>query len=225
MADTQFSTVLSFQPKPNAYQFIDWQNRVVGLLTVLGYAGNREWFCKCKCGIVIKVKSSYLSVNRPHHGHCPLRIQRRGGRKTHGEAHKTPEWAAYARAKNRCNNPTNASYPRYGGRGIEFLFNSYEEFLNDIGRRPTPQHSLDRIDNSKNYEKGNVQWATAKQQAQNTRQTRLITVNGETRCISSWARKINVSQSAICRRLNHYGWCCQCSILPKGSNCPHKIIK
>ncbi|MET8113722.1 hypothetical protein [Streptomyces prasinus] len=75
----------------------------------------------------------------------------------------------------RCENPNNHAYARYGGRGIsvhpEWRAN-FGAFLRDVGRRPSPDLSLDRIDNDGNYEPGNVRWATAKQQANNRRPLR-----------------------------------------------------
>jgi hypothetical protein len=81
----------------------------------------------------------------------------------------SPEYMAYAAAKRRCNNPNNASYKWYGGRGIKFKFSSFAEFLKCVGRRPTKRHSLDRINNNRHYEEGNVKWATKREQIKNRR--------------------------------------------------------
>ena len=72
----------------------------------------------------------------------------------------------------RCTDPNHISYPNYGGRGIAvdpLWLVSFDAFLKDVGERPSPQHSLDRIENSKNYVPGNVRWATSKEQANNRR--------------------------------------------------------
>jgi hypothetical protein len=70
------------------------------------------------------------------------------------------EYNAYIDAKQRCTNPKNGSYRNYGGRGIQFLFTSFEQFIKHIGPKPTPQHSLDRFPNNDgHYEPGNVRWA------------------------------------------------------------------
>jgi hypothetical protein len=74
------------------------------------------------------------------------------------------EHTAYANAKNRCNNPNNAQYKRYGGRGIRFVFNDFREFMEHIGPKVSPDLTLDRIENEGNYEKGNIAWATRKEQ-------------------------------------------------------------
>lgn len=81
------------------------------------------------------------------------------------------EYRAYHHAKNRCNNPKDKGYKYYGGRGIEFRFTSFEEFIAHIGPRPSPKHSLDRIDNDGHYEPGNVRWATKEEQMCNLRRS------------------------------------------------------
>jgi hypothetical protein len=82
---------------------------------------------------------------------------------------QTPEYVAYNHALARCRNITLKSYPDYGGRGIKFLFESFEQFLAEIGPRPTPKHSLDRKDNNSHYAPGNVRWATRQEQVANRR--------------------------------------------------------
>jgi len=93
-------------------------------------------------------------------------------RLTHGERRPlTPEYRAWRNARNRCLNPRSARFKDWGGRGIKFLFNSYKEFLADVGRRPSPKHMLDRIDNDGHYEPGNMRWTTASESGKNRRMT------------------------------------------------------
>jgi len=80
-----------------------------------------------------------------------------------------PEYQVYAVAKQRCTNPKSQRWESHGGRGIKFLFNSFKEFIEYIGRRPEGDYSLERIDNNGNYEKGNVKWATRSEQQKNKR--------------------------------------------------------
>jgi hypothetical protein len=77
-----------------------------------------------------------------------------------------PEQIAFRDALRRCTNPNVDNYKDYGGRGIKFLFTSFEQFFAEIGPRPEGM-TLDRIDNDGNYEPGNVRWATRSQQRQN----------------------------------------------------------
>jgi hypothetical protein len=81
----------------------------------------------------------------------------------------SPENRAYHAAKQRCNNPKSNSYSDYGARGIEFRFNSYKEFLADIGPKPSAKHQLDRKNNNGHYEVGNVRWVTRDVQMGNRR--------------------------------------------------------
>ena len=88
----------------------------------------------------------------------------------------SPEYAAYHNAKARCRNPKVEFYPYYGGRGIEFRFNSFEEWFAELGPRPEgvdedgkALYSVDRIDPDGHYEVGNVRWATREQQRANRR--------------------------------------------------------
>lgn len=78
-----------------------------------------------------------------------------------------PSYRSYIHLRERCNNPNNKDYARYGGRGIKCLWNSFIEFITDMGMRPTSSHSIDRIDNNGNYEASNCRWATVAQQASN----------------------------------------------------------
>jgi len=100
---------------------------------------------------------------------------------THGERSRdivggqTPEYLAWLAMKARCRNVNNSSYSNYGGRGIRVCdrwCESFEAFLTDVGRKPTPTHSLDRINNDGNYEPGNVRWATRHEQRVNQRPVR-----------------------------------------------------
>jgi len=88
--------------------------------------------------------------------------------RTHG-MWNSPEYAIYMAAKQRCVNPNNPAYSDYGARGIRFLFSNFIEFYNELGPRRSVLHSIDRINNNGNYEKGNVRWATRSEQRRNRR--------------------------------------------------------
>lgn len=77
-----------------------------------------------------------------------------------GNVKQNPAYKCFTNAKQRCTNPNSISYKNYGGRGIKFLYTSFEEFLNDVGPRPSMSHTLERINNNGHYEIGNVVWAT-----------------------------------------------------------------
>jgi len=90
--------------------------------------------------------------------------------------------------RNRCRNPRNTAYKDYGGRGITVCerWNLYEDFLQDMGRRPSGEHSIDRIDNDGPYSPENCRWVLTVVQVRNRRTTRLITVGSETRALFEW---------------------------------------
>jgi hypothetical protein len=99
----------------------------------------------------------------------------------HGESSDpTPEYEAWHQMKSRCLNPADKRYQQYGARGIgvcEQWIYSYGNFLAYMGRRPSPDYSLDRIDNDGNYEPGNCRWATRSEQQQNKRVSILMNTN------------------------------------------------
>jgi len=114
----------------------------------------------------------------------------------------TPELRTYYKAKERCNNPNYKQYLNYGGRGIKFLYASFNEFLNDVGDRPSDKHSIDRIDNNGHYQKGNCKWSTSKEQSRNRKSTYLY--NGETAKDASI--RLGGCTRTVDARIRLYGW-------------------
>ena len=121
-----------------------------------------------------------------------------------GKNGRTSEYIAWCSLKGRCLNPNDAGYKNYGGRGIRICdrwLNSFPNFLEDMGERPTKKHSIDRIDNDGNYESGNCRWATRLEQGRNKRNVRLITINGKTKCITEWVEFLGLNQNDVDRDL------------------------
>lgn len=125
---------------------------------------------------------------------------------THGMT-KTITYSSWRSMRSRCNNPKDASYARYGGAGVYVCerWSSFECFLEDMGERPSLEHSLDRIDNSKGYEPNNCRWASILQQHNNRGDNRVLEFNGESLTLAEWARKLGVNRLTIVGRLN-LGW-------------------
>lgn len=111
---------------------------------------------------------------RPNGTAAGLSPPKTPGRKTnfkHGLIHVS-EYKVWSAMKDRCLNPSSSNYPRWGGRGIKIhpaWIDDFPAFLADVGPRPTPQHTLDRVDNDGNYAPGNVRWATPQEQSANRR--------------------------------------------------------
>ena len=120
------------------------------------------------------------------------------------KAQLRPEYNVYCAAKARCTNPNDQAFAYYGGRGIQFRFASFEDFINHIGPRPE-KHQLDRENNDGHYEQGNVRWVTKKANCRNTRRNRLITFRGETKTVVEWAEITGINRKGIVWRLNN-GW-------------------
>lgn len=178
-----------------------------------------KWLFKCDCG---KEKEIYLTqVMYPH---LPKRTlscgclndELRRAKATHGAArnnHNTElkgEYKSWREMKSRCYNPNNNAYSGYGGRGITVCdrwLNSFENFLLDMGRRPSKDHSLDRYPNNAtgNYEPTNCRWATWEQQNGNRRDNKWIEHNGERLIQNDWARKLGMSGKLFHQRLNRDG--------------------
>lgn len=109
--------------------------------------------------------------------------------------------------RQRCLNSRHPKFRYWGGRGISICerWNSYPMFLQDMGRRPTPRHTLGRIDNDGNYEPGNVRWEFQREQVRNSRSRRRISYGGETLLLVEWAEKTGLDANLIRFRLNK-GW-------------------
>lgn len=102
----------------------------------------------------------------------------------------SPEYIAWCNMRTRCLNPYHRDYKYYGGRGITVAesWDVFEQFLADVGKRPTKRHSIDRLDNSKGYEPGNVAWRTRARQQSNRSNNRWLEVNGRRMTVGKWER-------------------------------------
>lgn len=134
----------------------------------------------------------YVKELNTRHGHDRKQKQR------------TTEYSIWSSMVQRCRNPKHKAYPSYGGRGIAVCARwaeSFEAFLADVGARPSKRYTLDRRDNNRGYEPGNVRWATRKEQQRNRRNQRLLTFNGETRCLTEWAELRGMTAAVLATRL------------------------
>jgi hypothetical protein len=187
---------------------------------IVSTAGRVEsmWLCRCDCGVekVIRERTLTPSGMRTTQSCGCLNRELSGNRAkvnnaTHGESRvgkATPEYRSWASALTRCRNVNNRSFPRYGGRGIKVCpqwnpqqGGSYEQFLADMGRRPTPRHTLERKDNNGPYAPWNCVWATKKEQASNRRSGVMVELDGETITLTEAARRRGVKMQTAHKRL------------------------
>ena len=166
-----------------------------------------QWDCVCKCENKITVPRDYLVQGSTKSCGC-LKSELSAKRLlTHGNRH-TPEYASWAHMKQRCTNPSCKDYRNYGGRGISICqkwLDSFESFYKDMGKRPTPSHSLERIDVNGNYEPSNCTWATKRQQSLNTRRNTFYTFNHQTLTLSDWAKDTGINRLTLLGRIQR-GW-------------------
>ncbi len=119
-----------------------------------------------------------------------------------------PERNVWQKMKQRCYNPNDKSYPDYGGRGIEVCPRwrvSFMNFYNDMGKRPSDTHSIERINNDGNYRPSNCKWATKDEQVNNYRHNHFITINGRTQSMKRWVDELGLKYGRVQMRL-YRGW-------------------
>ena len=126
---------------------------------------------------------------------------------THGMS-GSPEYVTWAGMKQRCYYPKHNRFLHYGGRGIKVCKrwkSSFENFLSDMGFKPSRKHSIERINNDGDYEPSNCKWATNEEQQSNSGNCRRITYVGMTKLVSEWERDLGYRNGLIRVRLNR-GW-------------------
>lgn len=119
---------------------------------------------------------------------------------------ETPEYFAWLKMKARCHDPNNYAYARYGGMGItvcERWLRSFDNFIADMGLRPSTHHSLDRYpDNHGPYSPDNCRWALPKEQSHNRRDNLNVTIGAETHCIGEWIRIKSLNPGVVYSRIS-----------------------
>ena len=188
-------------------QVKDMTGKEFDRLTVLELAGRDKhrralWKCRCKCGNVIFADGGSLRSRNTRSCGC-LHIDTIT---THGESRvgqRTAEYSIWRNIISRCTKPENKDWDNYGGRGIKLCdrWMIYENFLADVGRRPSRKHTLDRRDNDGNYEPKNVRWATHTEQMRNSRRNRIIELDGVRKCAIEWAEEFDIHPATLHSRL------------------------
>ena len=168
--------------------------------------------CVCECGNIKSYKLNDVIHGRTKSCGCykaqlaSERIKKRCT--THGGV-GSKEYDCWHAMKMRCTSTKNISYKNYGGRVItvsDEWINSFQNFITDMGKKPSPSHSIERVDNEKGYSKENCVWATRSEQNKNRRITTKIEYNGEVRSITQWSRLYNINIGTLRRRLLVLGY-------------------
>lgn len=181
-----------------------------------------KWRCLCDCGNEALPWSSALTSalaggKGARSCGCLMRelaVKKGQSRRVHGHAGSgsarspSPEYRALMHLIHRCESPTDAAYKNYGARGISVCdewkgLGGFERFLTHIGLKPSPDLTIERIDNNGNYEPGNVKWGTRVEQGQNRRGVINIIYEGENKCLAEWARIKNLNAKMLYWRYNH----------------------
>lgn len=165
---------------------------------------HRRAIFKCHCGGEFSAQVDNVVAGKTKSCGCDKATITVMGHKVH-----TPEYNTWNSMINRCYNPDSDQYHNYGLRGISVYpewRNSFKSFLSHVGRKPSSNMSLDRIDVNGNYEPGNVRWATQKEQCRNTRSNTLIIFSGMTKCLSEWSEITKISRYTLHNRLFKYEW-------------------
>lgn len=197
-------------------RFVDLTGQRFGRLVVIGRAqiniwNKPAWTCRCDCGTMRTLRGCALQSQNTRSCGCLKRDMAGTQNLTHGETNQrttTPEFRAWCNIRRRCYDRKTPSFKDYGGRGIvvcERWRTSYDAFLADMGRKPSPSHTLDRIDNNGPYSPENCRWTTRVIQANNTRRNRLLAHNGQVHSVKDWSQLTGLSLSCIWTRLAN-GW-------------------
>lgn len=144
--------------------------------------------CECDRGHLTTVSLSQL-VHRDKKDGCGK------CKREDADVKRCDEYWVWLGMRTRCYCKSSENYLNYGGRGIKICerWDNFENFLSDMGRRPTSEHTIERIDNDKDYSPDNCRWATTAEQNRNKRGVIIISHKGETMCLAEWGRKAKVA--------------------------------
>lgn len=193
--------------------FVDIAGQRFGRLVALTRNGQDTngawlWDCQCDCGRTITTSGSRLRRGRVQSCRCISREMTSQRVKTHGMSLRS-EYRIWQGMKERCHNPVSTSYPRYGAQGVvvcERWRDSFENFIADVGPRPSSLHTIDRYPDTKGpYSPDNCRWATRREQQNNLSSNRVITFRGKSMTVAQWGREFGVPRNTIYARLNR-GW-------------------
>lgn len=191
----------------------DLSNQVFGRLTAISrhhktHNGHWVWNCQCSCG-----KSAIIYATNLVRGltkSCGCFRQETSGLQNFSHGHSvgekcSSEYRSWCSLLSRCRNPKDRKYSDYGGRGITVCerWLKFENFIEDMGIKPTLKHTIDRIDVNGNYEPSNCRWATMYEQCRNRRNNIWYEYNGIKNIVTDWAVILNVKENTLREMLKY----------------------
>jgi hypothetical protein len=157
------------------------------------------WEVRCDCGKQFVVRGASLASGNTISCGCV---------KVEHDRHPFDVYKIWVQIKQRCTNPRAKDFKNYGGRGIMMCqewMDSYPTFLAAIGPRPSKKYTVGRIENSRGYEPGNVEWQTMKVQGNNRRNNRVLHFSGRSLTVSAWSDVVGIPAVTLYDRLRN-GW-------------------
>lgn len=194
-------------------RLVDLTGQRFGRLTVISRAensnsGKSRWLCRCDCGNECVVHSLSLRSGNTKSCGCLRSEVSQKKATTHGLS-KTSLFHVWWAMKSRCANPNNKAYKNYGGRGISVCSEWQDSepffewaFANGYRKGLT----IERIDVNGNYEPNNCKWASAKEQARNKTNSRIIEIDGVLKPLAQWCEEYDIDYFVAYQRINKLGW-------------------
>lgn len=192
--------------------YTDIKGKRFGRLVALEYLGHSMWRCKCDCGTVKDI--AFNSLNKGYTVSCGCYHRdvcsgKPAINRTHN-MRNTPEYNIWSMMKNRCVNPNCNRHQFYKDKGVKVCDrwlgpDGFIHFIEDMGMRPGPNHSIDRIDNDGDYCPENCRWATDKEQANNHNNNFIVEYNGRRQTLALWCEELSLPYGTIWMRFRR-GW-------------------
>lgn len=198
--------------KCRSSRLIDLTGMVFNKLTMLEYIGpckhgGSMWLAKCDCGNTTMVRSLYARSGHTQSCGCFVLQKLAEANTTHGES-KSIEHSIWRKMIERCDNPRCKGYAYYGGRGIKVCqqWRQFANFLSDMGRRPSKNFSIDRIDVNGDYGPLNCRWASQNVQSNNKTNNLYLKIGGLSLTAAQFARIYNIPAGRIVQRKTQLKW-------------------
>ncbi len=213
---------------------MDLTGQRYGRLLILGEAKrtqtpngiwHRRWTCQCDCSKIVAVDMGAIRAGNILSCGClnrELVSKRRAKHRMCG----TRTYHSWQLMTARCNNPNTPKWHRYGGRGIYICerWKVFVNFLKDMGEIPFDKTSIGRINNDGPYCKDNCRWETAKEQANNTKTNRMLTLNGVSKNTTQWSSELGINRRTLTSRLDDGHWSIEDALtIPANHKKPSKV--